>query len=496
MIMNSILSSLSPELDIQALLPMLISVGGGICLLLINAFMRFSRGLNVSLVSVFLAFSLVVIYTYKPPIENVGVILNDNFALNGQLLLVLASFLLLLLVQSQERFTEFQTPEFYSLYLFMSAGFELMVSSDHLLLILLGLETASLSMCVLMALNYKNTGIEAAIKYFSMGVLASVFFTMGTALLYFLTGSLDLAGISDGLRSTLFNKATPLTLPIFLLALACMLGAIGFKVSLVPFHTWMPDIYEGNNPVFAGFISIVPKIAGFVVILRVLYVFAYSAVFTATEASGHLYTALYITLIALTITIPNAMALLQKDVKRMMAYSSISHTGFALACAFVGSSALFVYWLLFLFTNIGAFAVLWIVSNQDDAKAHTYNYPYERFNGLIQTKPFLALLSAIFLCSLAGIPPFSMFWGKVLILQQVISQHQIFLPIVMILNSAVGALYYLRLLVAMFFKEPVKSNTPLSSNANTTLYTLTTAMAFLCVFSIFVLQAYMGSNRV
>ncbi|WP_205439225.1 NADH-quinone oxidoreductase subunit N [Helicobacter suis] len=494
--MNSILSSLSPELDIQALLPMLISVGGGICLLLINAFMRFSRGLNVSLVSVFLAFSLVVIYTYKPPIENVGVILNDNFALNGQLLLVLASFLLLLLVQSQERFTEFQTPEFYSLYLFMSAGFELMVSSDHLLLILLGLETASLSMCVLMALNYKNTGIEAAIKYFSMGVLASVFFTMGTALLYFLTGSLDLAGISDGLRSALFDKATPLTLPIFLLALACMLGAIGFKVSLVPFHTWMPDIYEGNNPVFAGFISIVPKIAGFVVILRVLFVFAHASAFAATETTEYLYTALYITLIALTITIPNAMALLQKDVKRMMAYSSISHTGFALACAFVGSSALFVYWLLFLFTNIGAFAVLWIVSNQDDAKAHTYNYPYERFNGLIQTKPFLALLSAIFLCSLAGIPPFSMFWGKVLILQQVISQHQIFLPIVMILNSAVGALYYLRLVVAMFFKEPVKSSAPLSSNANTTLYTLTTAMAFLCVFSIFVLQVYMGSNRV
>ncbi|BCD50983.1 NADH-quinone oxidoreductase subunit N [Helicobacter suis] len=495
--MNSILSSLSPELDIQALLPMLISVGGGICLLLINAFMRFSRGLNVSLASVFLAFNLVVIYTYNPPIENIGTILNDNFALNGQLLLVLASFLLLLLVQSQERFTEFQTPEFYSLYLFMSAGFELMVSTDHLLLILLGLETASLSMCVLMALNYKNTGIEAAIKYFSMGVLASVFFTMGTALLYFLTGCLDLAGISDGLRSTLFDKAMPLTLPIFLLALACMLGAIGFKVSLVPFHTWMPDIYEGNNPVFAGFISIVPKIAGFVVILRVLYIFAHTSIFDTFAPTSiinieHLYTFL----IALTITIPNAMALLQKDVKRMMAYSSISHTGFALACAFVGSSALFVYWLLFLFTNIGAFAVLWIVSNQDDAKAHTYNYPYERFNGLIQTKPFLALLSAIFLCSLAGIPPFSMFWGKVLILQQVISEHQIFLPIVMMLNSAVGAVYYLRLIVAMFFKEPVKSSAPLSSNANTTLYTLTTTMAFLCVFSIFVLQVYMGSNRV
>ncbi|GMB90684.1 NADH-quinone oxidoreductase subunit N [Helicobacter ailurogastricus] len=483
--MNPLISSLMPELDLQTLMPLFMSVGGGIFLLLLNVGRGFSKSLSVAIAGLILAFSVLWIAFYNPPTDSIGDFLTDGASLSGQLFIALASLLLLLLALSKEKFSEFETPEFYPLYLFMVAGFLLMVSTDHLLLILLGLESASLAMCVLMAINHKSTGIEAAIKYFTMSVLAGVFFVLGVALLYLLTGHLDLSAVGDGLRSVFFHHE-PKVLPLFFIALACMLGALGFKVSLVPFHTWMPDIYEGNSPVFAGFISIVPKMAGLVVILRVLYAFMN----TESFAIENLYTAL----IALTITIPNAMALLQKDVKRMMAYSSISHTGFALACVLQGAGALFSYWLLFLITNIGAFAILWIITNQEDARQDGYAYPYERFNGLIQTKPLLAILSAIFLCSLAGIPPFSMFWGKVLVLEQVIGQHQVFLPIVMVLNSAVSAVYYLRLLVAMFFKAP-SANPPIAANATPALYAVSTAMAFLCAFSVFVLQFYLNSNQ-
>ncbi|BEG57095.1 NADH-quinone oxidoreductase subunit N [Helicobacter sp. NHP21005] len=442
--MNPLISSLMPELDLQVLMPLFMCVGGGIFLLLLDL-KGFYKPLSVALAGLVLAFNVLWIAFYNPPTDGVGDFLTDGASLSGQLFIAFASLLLLLLALSKEKFSEFETPEFYPLYLFMVGGFILMVSTDHLLLILLGLESASLAMCVLMALSYKSTGIEAAIKYFAMSVLAGVFFVLGVAILYLLTGHLDLSSVGDGLRSASFHHE-PKALPLFFVALACMLGAIGFKVSLVPFHTWMPDIYEGNNPVFAGFISIVPKMAGLVVLLRVLYAFLNTESFVIEN--------LYTVLIAITITIPNAMALLQKDVKRMMAYSSISHTGFALACVLNGAGALFGYWLLFLITNIGAFAILWMVTNQQDAQQNNYTYPYERFNGLIQTKPLLAILSAIFLCSLAGIPPFSMFWGKLMVLEQVISQHQVFLPIVMVVNSAVSAVYYLRLLVAMFFKTP------------------------------------------
>ncbi|BCZ18477.1 NADH-quinone oxidoreductase subunit N [Helicobacter sp. NHP19-012] len=480
--MNPLISSLMPELDLQVLMPLFLCVGGGVFLLLLNV-RGFSKPLSVAIAGLILAFSVLWIAFYNPPTDSVGDFLTDGASLSGQLFIALASLLLLLLALSKEKFSEFETPEFYPLYLFMVGGFTLMVSTDHLLLIFLGLESASLAMCVLMALNGKQTGLEAAVKYFTMSVLAGVFFVLGVALLYLLTGHLDLSGVGDGLRSVFFHHE-PKALPLFFVALACMLGAIGFKVSLVPFHTWMPDIYEGNSPVFAGFISIVPKMAGLVVMLRVLYAFMNTESFVIEN--------LYTALIALTITIPNAMALLQKDVKRMMAYSSISHTGFALACVAGGAGALFGYWLLFLITNIGAFAILWMVTNQEDAKQNTYTYPYDRFNGLIQTKPLLAILSAIFLCSLAGIPPFSMFWGKVMVLEQVINQHQVFLPIVMVLNSAVSAVYYLRLLVAMFFKTP---GTTLATNATPALYSVSTAMAFLCVFSIFVLRLYLNSSQ-
>ncbi|WP_121020316.1 NADH-quinone oxidoreductase subunit NuoN [Helicobacter vulpis] len=462
------------ELSLPSVLPMLISALGGVYVLLLNVFKKtFSRNLNICLVLLCLGLDFVALFAPVNTTFSFSHLLEvDSISLLAQKLIVIASFLLMLLVWSKERFVEFQTPEFYGLYLFMVAGFQLMVSSDHLIVILLGLETASLSMCVLMALNHKDTGLEAGLKYFSMGVLASVFFSMGMMILYLLSGSLELSNMS------FTENFSPVLLCVF--ACVFLLGAIGFKVSLVPFHTWMPDIYEGNNPVFTAFISIVPKIAGLVVAWRVF------SFFLATQIP--FMQTLFYALVALTITLPNLLALLQKDAKRMMAYSSISHTGFALACVFSGNvDTMFVYWLLFLLTNVGAFALFWGVSSRADSTATRYDYPYARFNGLIKTQPLLALLGAIFMCSLAGIPPFSMFWGKVLILQNLLTQGNVFLCVVMVINSAIAAVYYLRLFVAMLFANPHPQE---HLNGGYGVYSVLVAMALACVFSVFVLQNY------
>ncbi|WP_104729082.1 NADH-quinone oxidoreductase subunit N [Helicobacter felis] len=462
------------EFNFVSILPMLIGMVGGVYVLLTNVCRgQFSRNLNVFLVLFILALDFWTLFLpMGAPSSFYNLITADPISLMAQKFIVAASFLLMWLVLSKERFSEFQTPEFYPLYLFMVTGFQIMVSSNHLLVIILGLESASLSMCVVMALNNKHGGLEAGLKYFTMGVLASVFFSMGAALLYLLTGSLNLSDMS------FTENFSPVVLCVC--AAIFLLGAVGFKVSLVPFHTWMPDIYEGNNPVLAGFISIVPKIAGLVVAWRIF------AFFLSTQII--FIHALFYFLIALTITIPNLMALVQKDAKRMMAYSSISHTGFALACVFGGwVETMFAYWLLFLITNVGAFALFWGVSTKEDALAHRYHYPFARFNGLIHTKPLLALLGAVFLFSLAGIPPFSMFWGKVMILQNLLAQHNLFLAIVMVVNSAIAACYYLRLCVAMFFATP---NTSGALNASYPVYAVLFGTAILCLGSISVLQYY------
>nr|WP_233705101.1 NADH-quinone oxidoreductase subunit N [Helicobacter bizzozeronii] len=476
------------EFSMLTFLPLLISAGGGICLLLLNAFKRsFSRDLNVSLVIVFLALNLLAVWAHWSGFNFryfgaweqwlVGHALdNDAITFIAQTLIVLASLLLIILVFSKERFAEFQTPEFYPLYLFMVAGFELMVSSQHLLLILIGLESASLAMCVLMALNNKKVGIEAGLKYFTMGMLASVFFVLGTALFYLKTGQFRLWHFGD-------YGSNPYSLLLTTLSLAFIIGALGFKVSLVPFHTWMPDIYEGNNPVFAAFISIVPKIAGLAVLMRIIN---YALVPPLESAILTLATIL----IALTITIPNVLALLQKDAKRMMAYSSISHAGFALLGVITNGSIVFTYWIYFLFTNIGAFAFFWLLANKQDSQASNYAYPYERFNGLIKTHPALALLGAVFIFSLAGIPPFSLFWGKLIVLQALMNQGM-FLPMVIVINSAISVAYYFKILVAMFFKPAPQTPTPLS-NASPAISVLGILMAILSVCPLIGLGFYWG----
>ena len=323
-----------------------------------------------------------------------------------------------------------------------------MASSDNLILIFVGLETASLSLYVLIAMHNRNKSTEAAIKYFTMGAVAAGFFAFGSMIFYGLTGSVELSQISRVLVESNFEPY-----PIVLLGLVFMLAALGFKLSLVPFHIWVPDVYEGSTAALAGYMSIVPKIAAFVVALRFFEMFV---AFDNAFVDVILYA-----IVVITVTVPNMIALVQTDIKRMLAYSSISHAGFVMAAIMIGTTqatiGMFLYWTLFLFTNLGSFTMLWI-HRQKTKHGFSSDDSFEKFSGLVKTSPISASIFGLFMLSLAGVPPFALFWGKMFLLSTAVNAGYLVLAVILAVNSAIAAYYYLKLIVYMFLKDPINDD--------------------------------------
>ena len=270
-------------------------------------------------------------------------------------------------------------------------------------------------------------------------------FIVGVLCWYFASATFDL----NALQNALF-AGEYISLAAIMMGLVFMIGAIGFKISAVPFHSWMPDVYQGSNAIVAGVVSIIPKIAAFAVAISVFSVFIrISADFV------WVHNVLYV-LVVLSITLPNIAALVQKDIKRMLAFSSIAHSGFVLACILINTqmslSALYLYWFLFVFSNVGAFGLLWFVRN-------TSNDTYEchHFSGLVRVLPPYALLAGIFFISLAGIPPFGLFFGKVAVVMSAFSADYLYLGIIMMLNSAIAVSIIYALLLRCFYSPQHKA---------------------------------------
>lgn len=472
------------EMNFVSIVPMLILLVGALIELIVGMCLKnANKQLYVALSLIFLGMSCGSLFF----LENVtgvsafyGMILIDSFAFLGLLIILLAALLFLPLTLTSKRFHDFSYYEFYSLFLFMCAGFAFMVSSTHLVVIFLGLETASLALYTLIAMHNRRTSFESSIKYFVMGALSAASFAFGAMLLYFASGHLEIGAIWEVLN---LNEGKNQIL--LFASLAFFVVSLGFKLSLVPFHTWTPDVYEGSNAFLAGFMSIVPKIAGFIVALRIF------TLFLPNEGVQYLFYAL----VVITITYPNLVALVQTDVKRMLAYSSISHAGFVFSAILIGEnaySALFVYWFLFLFANLGAFSMLWVSRTKEHVWDKRYDHPYEKFSGLIKTSPIIAVIMGIFMLSLAGIPPFSVFFGKLEIMSAAISNGFIFLACVMAVNSAIAVYYYLKLIVYMFLKEPVVENGELyTQNATLPLRIIMAIAAVLSTFAIFYFDVLM-----
>jgi len=411
------------------------------------------------------------------------VMLIDGIAILSQIVILAASMLFIPLALTSKRFHEFSYPEFFALFLFMVAGFQFMVASDNLILIFVGLETASLALYTLIALHNRDKSFEAAIKYFVMGALAAGFYAMGAMILYALTGSVEIYKIEEVLIAGGYANLT-----ILLVGVAFLIAALGFKLSMVPFHTWTPDVYEGASAALAGYMSVVPKIAGFIVAMRIFEFLIHSDVIWLRDV-------LYVAVV-ITMTLANIMALVQHDVKRMLAFSSISHAGFVMAAIMIGTtqanSALFLYWILFLFTNLGAFAMLWVSRHKESRWHERYDHPYEKFSGMIQIMPVGAVVMALFMLSLAGVPPFSLFWGKLYLMSAAVNSDYIILALIMALNSAISAYYYLKLIVYMFLKSPEENEgTVYMKNASKPLQTIIGFSVFLTVFAVMAVEPMM-----
>ncbi|MEA3331494.1 MAG: NADH-quinone oxidoreductase subunit NuoN [Campylobacterota bacterium] len=475
------------SLNLMTLAPMLIPIVGALLILIVD---MFKGGLDKSL---FVMLSLLfLMMDFGTLLESAGifaqdgtmmgvfdVMLIDGLAIISQFIVVGASMLFIPLSLTHKRFHEFSYPEFFALFLFMIGGFQFMIATDNLILIFVGLETASLALYTLIAMHNRDKAFEAAVKYFTMGALAAGFFSFGSMVFYALTGSIEINQIASVLAANGYAD-----IGYVLIGVVFLLASLGFKLSLLPFHTWAPDVYEGASASMAGYMSIVPKIAAFVVAMRIFEFLIHSGVVW-------LEVILYI-VVVITMTMANIWALVQTDVKRMLAYSSISHAGFVMAAILIGTtqsnSALFLYWILFSFTNLGSFSMLWISRQKHLPEHQNSDHSYDKFAGMIKTAPVAATIMALFMLSLAGLPPFALFWGKLYMIGSAVSAGYTILALIMALNSAIAGYYYLKLIVYMFMKEPVVGNDGHLYVSNATI-ALKSIIGFAAVGTIFAFVA-------
>ena len=469
------------SLNLASLVPMLIAVGGALLILIIDLMNKnLDRSMYIILTVLFLLIDLGSVVGYTGATRGFfDVMLMDGISILAQMIIVVGSALFILLSLSRKTFHEYKYPEYFALFLFMTAGFQFMVASDNLILIFVGLETASLALYTMIAMHNRDKSTEAAIKYFTMGALAAAFFAFGSMIFYGLTGSVELGQISEVLAST---DGVKNHLIVFA-GVMFMLAALGFKLTLVPFQTWAPDVYEGSNAAMAGYISIIPKIAVFVVTLRFFEIFI-------SVGNAWVEAVLYGVVIA-TMTLANIMALVQKDVKRMLAYSSISHAGFVMAAILIGTTqatqGLFLYWILFAFTNLGAFAMLWVNRTKDNDGFES-DHSFEKFSGMVKRSPLAASMMGLFMLANAGIPPFAIFWGKMYLLGAAVNAGYIVLALIMALNSAIAVYYYLKLIVYMFLKDPIDKDVEYLGNSNNALKTIIGISALITIASIGFIQ--------
>jgi NADH-quinone oxidoreductase subunit N len=328
--------------------------------------------------------------------------------------------------------------EYYALLLFGTVGIALMSSAVELVLIFIALEISSISSYVLAGFRrHEATSTESSLKYFLLGSFATAFFLYGVALMFGATGSTNIDLIARSLQSG--------RVPVLaFVAVALMFVGLGFKVAAAPFHIWTPDVYEGAPAPVVGFMSTAPKAAAFAVLLRIVFVVDVHAIFWVVWIAA-----------ALSMTLGNLGAMVQNNVKRLLAYSSIAHAGYLLmafaAAPSIGTSAAMFYTAAYAAMNLGAFAVVSHFANAGERYVNLEDY-----EGLGRSSPLLAASLTIFLLSLIGIPMTGGFFAKFYVFSAAVKAHLIWLTIIGVLNSGVGAYYYLRIIVMMYMREARK----------------------------------------
>ncbi|GAB4248918.1 MAG: NADH-quinone oxidoreductase subunit N [Thermoleophilia bacterium] len=433
--------------DLIAILPELILVAAGCLVLVVEPFLRKDKTAVVTIAVTALSASGVVGFALAGETRAAFshmVVLND-FAVFFKVLFAAAGVITVFMSPRYLESHGRHLGEYYALLLFAVVGMDLMAAARDLMAFYVGLELMAVSSYLLAGFfRYHARSNEAALKYFLTGSFASAITLYGLSLVYGFVGATNYQEIGQALQAG--GNTTGVAL-----ATALVVVGTGFKVSIAPFHMWTPDVYEGAPTPVAGFFSVGPKAAGLSAMLMLFL--------TVFDVSRSTWSVLFIVLAVLTMAVGNLFALVQKNVKRMLAYSSIAHVGYlaaglgALGRAgdnLAGEAVLF-YLAAYTFMNLGAFAVLAYLKTQQPG---SFAYSLADFAGLARRSPWAAVLMSLFLFSLTGIPGTAGFAGKFYLFNAVVRADLVWLAVVAVLFSAVSAYYYLRVMVYMFFREP------------------------------------------
>jgi NADH-quinone oxidoreductase subunit N len=432
-----------PTIDWGALAPALTLSVAAIVVLLVGLFAA-SRSLlaGLSLVGIVVALVVTIGGARAGAVSVNEMLVLDGFAaFFGVIVLVVAAISLFLAGDYVDR-NAISLGEFYALLLFCCSGMLLVVGAADLIMLLVGIEVLSIALYVLSGFTRgRAASEEAAMKYFLLGAFSLSFMIFGSALLFGIARSTRLATIAAALAPS--AGVSLLSNPLLLAGLALVLVGFAFKLSLVPFHMWTPDAYEGAPTPITAFMSVATKAAIFAALLRFL---AFAVPSLRPE-----WTAVLWALAVLTMIVGNVAAVAQSRVKRMLAYSSIAQAGYILVGVIAGEEfggpAVMFYLLAYAFMNVGAFAVLMAFGEPGDADPTVSD-----LNGLASRQPLLAIAMTVFMLSLAGIPLTAGFIGKLYVFTAGVRAGQLLLVVVGVLTSAVATFYYLRIVVAMYMR--------------------------------------------
>lgn len=380
-----------------------------------------------------------------------GLFVDDPLADVLKLMIYLTTSMMLVYTRSYVSLRGMFRGEFYALTLFAMVGMMIMVSGQHFLTLYIGLELLSLCLYALVALDRDNVkATEAAMKYFVLGALASGMLLYGMSMLYGMTGSLNISEVASSLLSGAPDHS------VLILGLVFIVAGLAFKLGAVPFQMWVPDVYEGSPTAVTLFIASVTKLAAFAFVMRLLIQGLYVL---AIDWQGML-----IIMAVLSITIGNITAIAQTNIKRMLAYSTISHIGFLLygfmSASTNGYASAMFYVLAYVLMTLAGFGIILLLSRK--------GFEAEELNdlkGLNQRSPWFAFLMLITMFSMAGVPPTLGFYAKFTVLQAALQAGFVWLVVFAVLMAAVGAFYYLRVVKLMYFDEP-EDNSPIAAPAD------------------------------
>ncbi|HIB82734.1 MAG TPA: NADH-quinone oxidoreductase subunit NuoN [Gammaproteobacteria bacterium] len=398
-------------------------------------------GYGLSLVTLAVGATLSLVYSESAPVYGLnGLVLMDGVSAILKAGICILTGCALVYSRSYATARGLWQGEFFTLALFGVVGMMVMTASNHLLSLYVGLELLALCLYAMVALRTTSTtASEAAMKYFVLGALASGILLYGMSLLYGLTGTLYLNELSESM-----GHYAGSTLPRTMALILVLVGLL-FKIGAVPFHMWVPDVYEGSPTSTTVYLATAPKLAGFAMILRLL---ADGLESLATEWQGML-----LVVSILSLALGNVIAIAQKNIKRMLAYSAIAHVGFFLLGILTGEgsgyASAMAYILIYAVVTLGAFGVILVLSSEE-VEADLI----EDYSGLSRSHPWAAFIMLLLMLSLAGIPPTVGFYAKLSVLQAVVNAELTWAAVIAVVFSVVGAFYYLRIVKVMYFDEP------------------------------------------